>query len=72
MPNSPITAAIEALSMGRLTASSLNSVVCARFGIFFISSLSNVTLILRHPWQTNFQGNLTALYGVATLNCNSK
>jgi hypothetical protein len=33
--------------------------VYACFGIFFISCLSKVTLILRHLWKTKFQGMLT-------------
>jgi hypothetical protein len=32
--------------------------VYACFGIFFISCLSKVTLILRHLWKTKFQGML--------------
>jgi hypothetical protein len=43
----------------RLTASSLNSVVYDCFGIFFMLCLSQVTLILRHQWQTKFQEKLT-------------
>jgi hypothetical protein len=42
-----------------LTASSLNSAVYAFFGIFFISSLSKVTSILRHLWKAKFRGKLT-------------
>ncbi|MES2534803.1 MAG: hypothetical protein V4632_02925 [Pseudomonadota bacterium] len=38
------------------THSSYASQAC--YGIFFISCLSQVTLILRHLWQTKFQGNL--------------
>jgi len=35
--------------------------VYACFGIFFIACLSQVTLILRHLWQTKFQGKLKNL-----------
>jgi hypothetical protein len=38
-----------------LTGSSLNSVVYACFGVFFIFGRSKGTLILRHPWQTKFR-----------------
>jgi hypothetical protein len=41
-----------------LTASSLNSAVYACLGIFFISSLSKVTSILRHLWKAKFRGKL--------------
>jgi hypothetical protein len=47
-----------------LTANSLNSAVYACFGIFFISCLSKVTLILRHLWKTKFQGMLTKISSV--------
>jgi len=48
-----------------LTASSLNSIVYACFGIF-ISCLPKVTSILGHPWQTKFRGKLIVEGDVAT------
>ena len=54
-------AAIVCPSLTRLTASSLNSAVYACLGIFFISSLSKVTSILRHLWKAKFRGKLKAL-----------
>jgi len=52
-------AAIVCPSLTRLTASSLNSAVYACLGIFFISSLSKVTSILRHLWKAKFRGKLS-------------
>jgi hypothetical protein len=55
-PSSFAASVIVWPSLTRLTASSLNSAVYAFFSIFFISSLSKVTSILRHLWKTKFQG----------------
>src|SRR5471032_178206 len=60
-PSSFAASVIVCPSLTRLTASSLNSAVYACFGIFFISSLSKVTSILRHLWKAKFRGKLTFL-----------
>jgi hypothetical protein len=41
--------------------------VYACFGIFFISCLSKVTLILRHLWKTKFQGMLRPTGAISRL-----
>jgi hypothetical protein len=41
--------------------------VYACFGIFFISCLSKVTLILRHLWKTKFQGMLNPVHRLSLL-----
>ena len=57
-PNSLAAAPAVSPSFTRVTASSLNSVVYACFGIFILSPLM-VTAIIRHPWKTKFRGKLS-------------
>ncbi|RJG05850.1 hypothetical protein D3870_07315 [Noviherbaspirillum cavernae] len=65
-PNSFAAATIACPSATRLTANSLNSVVYACFGIFFISCSSKVTLILRpHGRRNSVESSLHVHHKVA-------